>query len=75
MVRRMTPTRYTVKEAAAKVGRSPDTLSRWRKRGTFLPSDSIQVGELTVWLYTDSDIEVMRDLARGLKPGRKSAVE
>lgn len=71
MVRRMTPTRYTVKEAAALVGRSPDTLVRWRKDGIYQPSDSTNVGSLVVWLYTDKDIQAMRELVKELRPGRK----
>lgn len=71
MVRRMSPTRYTVKEAAGLVGKSPDTLTRWRKTGTYEPSESIKAGSLTVWLYTDDDIDRMRRLAKTMKPGRK----
>lgn len=72
MIRRMTPTRYTVKEAAALVGRSPDTLVRWRKNGRFMPSDTIKAGQLTVYLYSDKDVELMRHIARNTKAGRPS---
>lgn len=72
MVRRMTPARYTVKEAAALVGRSPDTLVRWRRSGRFVPSDRQQIGRLLIWLYTDEDIEEMKQLAKELRPGRRS---
>lgn len=73
MVRRMSPTRYTVNEAASLVGRSPDTLVRWRRAGIYEPSDSMKVGSLTVWLYTDDDIRYMKEMAKDLKPGRKRA--
>lgn len=73
MVRRMTPTRYAVKEAAELVGKSPDTLVRWRRTGLYVPSDQMRVGKLTVYLYTDRDIENMKRLARTIRPGRRRA--
>ncbi len=70
-VRRMSPTRYTVNEAAARVGRSPDTLRRWRLDGTYMPSDTMQAGSLTVYLYTDQDLENLKRIAKKKRPGRK----
>lgn len=72
MVRRMTPTRYTVAEASKILGRHPDTLTRWRKSGLYSPSDSVIVGQLKVWLYTDKDLEEMKKLTKTLKPGKKA---
>jgi DNA-binding transcriptional MerR regulator len=69
-VRRMVPTRYTITEAAKKVGRSTDTLRRWQEDGTFSPDDSVQMGKLKVRLYTDADIERLRKIAKAKKPGR-----
>jgi hypothetical protein len=64
-VRRMVPTRYTRSDAAALVGRDADTLKRWKKDGTFVPSESRQFGGLTVDLYSEDDIKAMKRLTRG----------
>lgn len=60
LVRKMSPVRYTVDEAAQKVGVSRDTLARWRKKGVYLPSDYRDFGQLKVWLYTDDDLTAMK---------------
>lgn len=62
---------YTTSEAAKKVGRSKDTLTRWRKDNTFNPEGYVLRGDLTVYLYSDADIEEMQALAAGMKAGRK----
>ena len=72
-VRQMHPPRYTVAQAASLVGRSEDTLVRWRKKGFAVPSDKMEWGSLTVPLYTDGDIESMRQLAKEIKPGRPAS--
>jgi hypothetical protein len=69
-VRRMSPARYTVREAADLVGRHPDTLVRWRKTNIYKPSDSMKMGKIKVHLYTDADIEGMKQLAKVIHPGR-----
>lgn len=69
-VTRMDPPRYLVSEAAALVGRSKNTLIKWRKRGICVPSETMRFGETTVFLYTDRDIANMRALTSQLKPGR-----
>lgn len=61
----------TVSEAAAKVGRSTDTLTKWRQRGLFEPTQSIQFGKLTVYLYTPDDIASLRKFAKTMRPGPK----
>lgn len=70
-VRRMYPPRYTRSQAAVLVGRDVDTLKRWQRDGVFGPSDTARFGRTVVHLYTDEDIEAMRQIAKGMKPGRR----
>lgn len=74
LVRAMTPVRYTVKEAAEKVGVSEDTLTRWRKQGVHTPCDSAFFGSLRVFLYSDEDLVELKRIKRSRKPGPKSNV-
>lgn len=71
-IRAMSPPRYTVSEAAKAVGRSEDTLVRWRKNGTYMPSERRVFGSIGVWLYTEQDIVRMKQIKKSIKPGRKS---
>lgn len=71
-VRRMSPARYTIREAADIVGRHPDTLIRWRRTGVYKPSDKVKMGKITVHLYTDADIAAMQALTKVIRPGRPS---
>ena len=61
----------TTATAAFLVNRSVDTLRRWHKKGEFVPSSSMQAGQLTVFLYTDEDIQKLKEFARRQRPGRK----
>jgi hypothetical protein len=70
IVRDMHPPRYTTSQAAELVGRSKDTLKRWKK-GVYGPSDQKVFGSLVVDLYTQEDIREMKKIARSMKPGRK----
>lgn len=56
-------------EAAVLVGKSFDTLRRWDRDGIYKPSGQMKVGRLTCHLYSDADIEAMRNIANTLKPG------
>lgn len=71
-VRAMTPPRYTTAEAASRLGKSEDTIRRWREKEWLTPSDSRAFGSVVVPLYTDEDIERGKTLAKSIKPGRKS---
>ena len=62
----------TGKDAALRVGRSYDTLRQWEKDGVFTPSTVMKMGELTVRLYSDEDIETLKQIAR-TKGKRKQA--
>lgn len=64
-VRLMDPPRYTRGDAARLVGRDQDTLKRWKKDGTFAPSETATFGELKVDLYTEADIRAMKALTKG----------
>lgn len=62
------------------VGRSADTLVRWRKGRPgsdpiFEPSGYMEVGEthMKVYLYSEEDIEAMRQIVKTMKTGPKSA--
>lgn len=60
---------YTVSKAAALVGRSADRLTEWRKTGVFIPTGWMQLGQTVVHLYSDEDIEEIKDLLRNYTPG------
>lgn len=64
---------HSTGDAAKLVGRSKDTITRWRKDRVEggQPSGYMIRGELTLWLYSDNDIEEMRALADNMKAGRK----
>lgn len=64
----------TASGAAYLVNRSPDTIRRWHRKGICVPSQSMQAGQLTVWLYTQDDIKKLREVARQQKPGRKPSL-
>lgn len=64
-VRKMHPPKYTTTQAAALVGRDPQSLKRWSKKGYFTPSEAAWFGSVLVPLYTDEDIDKMRLLAKG----------
>lgn len=70
-VSEMRPPRYTTQDVAEKIGRSRDTVVRWRKTGLFVPSECADFGGVTVWLYTAQDIRDLRKLAASQHPGRK----
>lgn len=71
-VRAMSPPRYTTTEAARLVGRSEDTLVRWRKDEVFVPKEKRAFGSVEVWLYNEDDIAAMKEISKTLKPGRKA---
>ena len=69
----ITPEQWlTRSKAAHKVQRSVDTLKRWQRSGLCVPSGKMKVGTLEVWLYSETDIERLLELARTQKPGRKT---
>lgn len=71
-VRKMRPKRFTVRDAAEKVDRSPDTLRRWRLSGECVPSEHATFGKTTVYLYTPDDIRTLKKVAAAQRPGPKT---
>lgn len=61
---------HSISKAATLIGRSSDTLRRWIKDDVFVPSGYQVRGQLTIWLYSDSDIEEAMRIARDMKAGR-----
>lgn len=72
-VRLMEPRRYTRRMAAQIVGKDLDTLKRWKRDGVFVPQEQRKFGSLVVDLYTEEDIQALREIARSIKPGRRRA--
>lgn len=63
---------HTRAMAAARVGRSVDTLKRWQETGLYKPKFQMVVGNgLNVWLYSDYDIECMKEVAAMQRSGRR----
>lgn len=63
---------YLTSDAAAKVGKSVDTLRRYKRDAIFLPSGFMWAGTLKVALYSDKDIDALREVAAKQRPGPKS---
>ena len=72
IVKGMTPARYTTPQAAALVGRSVDTLRRWRSTGIYPATHKAKFGRLEVYLYSDEDIVAMRKILTTLHSGPKT---
>jgi DNA-binding transcriptional MerR regulator len=62
----------TTKGVADQLGVSTVTISRWRKAGLVSPQ-SYRHGKLTVYVFSDEDIQVCRDVQQRLRPGRRAA--
>lgn len=52
-------------EAAVMLGTTTRTLRRWRVSGTYVPKHAMQSGGLQVNLYSEEDIEAMKELVSG----------
>lgn len=64
IVRRDHPEFFTTQEVAAIVRRSKETIERWRWEGILVPTHSTQIGKISVWLYTEEEVDKARQLAR-----------
>ena len=61
---------YTVSQAAELVGRSVDTLTRWRKEEKVkAPTLMVQIGQTEIGLYTDADIHEMKEYIVSITTG------
>jgi hypothetical protein len=72
LIRRNYPDYYTTTEIASIIGRSKATVERWRKDHKLEPASYAKAGSTTVWLYDEANLAYARELAKNLKPGRKS---
>jgi hypothetical protein len=63
---------YLTSDAAALVGRSADTLRKYKRDDIFAPSGFMWAGTLKVALYSEKDIEELRKVAARQRPGPKS---
>jgi hypothetical protein len=65
------PDFYTQRDVAEIIGRSKETVIRWRRMGLLKPTHSIQRGSLKIWLYDEKALNRAKKLARTLHTGPK----
>jgi len=68
-------TAYTPNQAAQMVGRSKDTLARWRRNGDVVPSLLLEVGDLSIHLYTPDDIIALHAMAESSYSGKRNDLD
>lgn len=66
---------HLVSDAGELVGRSADTLRKYRRDQIFVPSGYMMAGTLKCYLYSDEDIKALKELIPKIKPGRKPIEE
>jgi hypothetical protein len=66
---------FTRAEAARKIGRSKDTVTRWHKNGNYEATNFYMAGKTPVWIYSADDITKMKELAKTIKSGPKPKTE
>jgi DNA-binding transcriptional MerR regulator len=66
------PTTYSSNQAAKKLGLPVSTLSTYIGAGKIKPPKSVTTGGITVYLWTDADIERIRQLLPKIANGRKT---
>lgn len=75
-ISQITPDEWLTASKMAKLaGMSKDTLKRWRLSGLYKPTGSMQVGKITVNLYSIKDVDKLKAIAKANKPGRKPKVK
>ena len=62
---------YSTGEAAARIGVSRQTLQSWIASGSVKAPKPVEVGRVTVRLWTDADIKKTRKFKGTLKGGRR----
>jgi DNA-binding transcriptional MerR regulator len=65
-------TTYSSNQAAKKLGLPVSTLSTYIGAGKIKPPKSVTTGGITVYLWTDADIERIRKLLPKIANGRKT---
>lgn len=66
---------YTRGQVAQQIGKSKDTIRRWHESGRFVTQHSIVKGKTRIWLYSATDVASLKELARTVRPGRKTNVD
>ena len=66
--------KYSTREAAKKLGRTLVTVQRHIAAGTIEAPPVVEVGTVKLRLWTARDIEKVRKVLAGVKPGRKKKV-
>jgi DNA-binding transcriptional MerR regulator len=66
------PITYSSNQAAKKLGLPVSTLSTYIGAGKIKPPKSVTTGGITVYLWTDADIERIRKLLPKIANGRKT---
>jgi DNA-binding transcriptional MerR regulator len=63
---------YSSNQAAKKLGLGISTLSTYISVGKIEPPKSVTTGDITVYLWTDADIERVREILPKIANGRKT---
>lgn len=71
LLRREHPDFFTTTEVAAIIGRSKETVARWRKLGYLEPSEYTMTGKTVVWLYSEKDLAMAKEIAKSRAIGKK----
>jgi hypothetical protein len=66
------PDDLTTRELARHLGRTQDTVQRWRIAGVLEPSHYVESGKVRIWLYDKASVRKAERLVKTLKPGRKA---
>src|SRR5580765_7492695 len=64
--------RYSTREAAKKLGIEQSTLSKYLKRGKVPSPETVQQGKRVSQIWTDAEIEHVRQLLPKIVNGRKT---
>ena len=64
--------KFSTREAAAKLGLSPIALSRYISKGKVPAPEIVTLGKSTFHVWTESQIEAVRELLPKIANGRKT---
>ena len=64
--------RHSTREAAKKLGIDHSTLAKYLADGKLLPPETVKVGKKIVHMWTDAEIEQVRQLLPKIANGRKT---
>ena len=67
----MVPDGYHTRNQVARLIKcDPDTLRRWVRQGRFVPQSHMTVGALHINLFSEEDVQALKELKRSIKIGR-----